>query len=73
MDSVVNAFKNSPLRKLVLGGGAPFPKLSEQLLLQLHEKLQPEIEELEDMLHRDLFAWRLSKPAFSGNDNVYLP
>jgi hypothetical protein len=64
MDSVVNAFKNSPLRKLVLGGGAPFPKLSEQLLLQLHEKLQPEIEELEDMLHRDLSAWRLWKPAF---------
>jgi Sulfotransferase domain len=63
MDRVVSAFKNSPLRKLVLGGGAPFPKLSEQLLVQLHEKLQPEIEELEDMLQRDLSAWRLWKPA----------
>jgi hypothetical protein len=64
MDRLVSAFKNSPLRKLVLGGGAPFPKLSEQLLLQLHEKLQPEIEELEDMLHRDLSGWRLWKPEF---------
>jgi Sulfotransferase domain len=64
MDRLVSAFKNSPLRKLVLGGGAPFPKLSDQLLLQLHEKLQPEIEELEDMLHRDLSGWRLWKPEF---------
>jgi LPS sulfotransferase NodH len=64
MDRVVSVFKNSPLRKLVLGGGAPFPKLSEQLLMQLHEKLQPEIEELEDMLHRDLSAWRLWTLAF---------
>jgi hypothetical protein len=64
MDRVVSAIKNSPLRRLVLGGGAPFPKLSEQLLLQLHEKFQPEIEELEHMLHRDLSAWKLWKPAF---------
>jgi hypothetical protein len=64
MDRVVGVFKNSPLRKLVLGGGAPFPKLPEPLLMQLHEKLQPEIEELEDMLHRDLSAWRLWKPVF---------
>ena len=64
MDRVVSAVKHSPLRKLVLGGGAPFPKLSEELLIQLHEKLQPEIDELEGMLHRDLSAWRLWKPAF---------
>ncbi|MGA9509330.1 MAG: sulfotransferase [Candidatus Sulfotelmatobacter sp.] len=73
MDRVVSAFKNSPLRKLVLGGGAPFPKLSEQLLIQLHQKLEPEIEELEDMLHRDLSAWRLWKPVLSTSDKVYLP
>ncbi len=73
MDRVVSAIKHSPLRKLVLGGGAPFPKLSEELLIQLHEKLQPEIEELEGMLQRDLSAWRLWKPAFQHDDKVYLP
>ena len=63
MDRVVSAFKRSRFRHLVLGGGAPFPKLSGDLLLQLQSEFQPEVEELEKLLHRDLSAWKLRKAA----------
>src|SRR5579862_3091261 len=59
LDSAVSAFKRSRLRKLVLGGGAPFPKLSPELLVQLQKTFQPEVEELEEMLQRDLSGWKV--------------
>lgn len=58
LDRVVNAFKRSRLRTLVLGGGAPFGKLSPELLMQLQETFQHEIEELEELLQRDLSGWK---------------
>jgi hypothetical protein len=58
MDRAVSAFKRSRLRKLVLGGGAPFPKLSPELSMRLLEAFQPEVDELEEMLHRDLSGWK---------------
>ena len=61
MDRFVSAFKRSRLRKLVLGGGPPFPKMPAQLLTQLHEKFLPEVEQLETMLDRDLSTWKLPK------------
>ena len=63
LDRVVSAFKRSRLRKLVLGGGPPFPKLPAEMLQRLNEKLQPEVEQLEEMLQRDLSAWKLAKAA----------
>ncbi len=59
LDRVVSAFKRSRLRRLVLGGGPPFPKLSREALTRLSDKFQPEIEELEALLHRDLSSWKL--------------
>lgn len=58
LDRVVSAFKRSRLRNFVLGGGPPFPKLPQGTLLQLQEKFQPEIERLEELLQRDLSAWK---------------
>jgi LPS sulfotransferase NodH len=63
LDLVVRAFKRSRLRKLVLGGGAPFPQLSTDVLSRLHARLRPEIEELEAMVRRDFSGWKLGKTA----------
>jgi Sulfotransferase domain len=63
MDHWVNAFKKSRFRKLVLGGGPPFPKLSERALEQLSRILEPEVEELEEILRRDLSRWKMLKAA----------
>lgn len=61
LDRVVSAFKRSRFRNLVLGGGPAFPKLSSEVLTRLHEKFQPEVTELEQMLDRDLSAWKLPR------------
>jgi hypothetical protein len=55
---LVRAFKQSRLSRLVLGGGPPLPKLSRQVMEQLSETLEPEVEELESMLRRDLSTWK---------------
>jgi Sulfotransferase domain len=59
MDRAVSAFKRSRLRRLVLGGGEPFPKLSPELSMHLQQAFKHEVEELEEMLRRDLSAWRV--------------
>jgi Sulfotransferase domain len=58
LDGVVMAFKRSRLRKLVLGGGQPFGRVPLPLQLRLYEKLRPEIDELEQLIERNLSAWR---------------
>lgn len=58
LDRYVLAFKSSSLNKLILGGGDPFPQLPEEVLRRLHEKFRPEIEELEELLNRDLSSWK---------------
>jgi hypothetical protein len=58
LDQVVNAFKRSRLKQFVLGGGPPFPALSRELLGDLHERFRPEVEELEQLLGRDLSSWK---------------
>ncbi len=63
LDRMVNAFKKSRLRRLVLGGGPPFPTLSADLTGRLQEMFQPEVDELEVLLHRDLSSWKGRKAA----------
>jgi hypothetical protein len=63
MDRIVSAFKRSPMCKLVLGGGPPFPNMSREVLRQMSEIFEPEIEELEDLLKRDLSAWKIRQSA----------
>jgi hypothetical protein len=59
LDRFVSAVKGSRLRSLVLGGGPPFPRLSEELLAWLHEKFKSEVEELEEVIQRDLSSWKV--------------
>ncbi len=63
MDRVVSTFKKSRLTNFVLGGGIPFAKLPTEVLTRLQRRWQPEVEQLEEMLGRDLSAWKLPKAA----------
>jgi len=58
MDKLVAAVRNSPLRRLFLGGGEPFGTPSAELSAQLRELFLPEINEMERMLKRDLATWK---------------
>jgi hypothetical protein len=58
LDRLVNAFKRSPLRTLVLGGGQPFRQPPGDVVKRLYQKFLPEVEQLETILHRDLSAWK---------------
>jgi hypothetical protein len=57
---VVWMFRRSPLLKLVLGGGRPFPEMSKPALASLRERLRPEVEQMEELLARDLSGWKKS-------------
>lgn len=58
LDRLVAAVRDSPLRKLFLGGGPPFEELPEEILRELYQLFRPEVEELESMLNRDLTPWK---------------
>lgn len=58
LDSFVATLKDSPLRKLVLGGGPPFSEIPTPVSKMLYELFLPEIEELETLLDRDLSSWK---------------
>jgi hypothetical protein len=62
LDRFVIAFKSSPLCKLVLGGGDPFPQLPANIAKRLYEMFRPEVEELELLLNRDLSSWKFQSP-----------
>ncbi len=64
MGRVVSLVKESPLRKLFLGGGPSFPPLSNEISVMLHHKFRPEVDALESILQRDLTAWK--RPTASG-------
>jgi len=44
--------------KLVFGGGPKFPPLDPEIEARLHELMRPEIDVLEQMIGRDLSAWK---------------
>jgi hypothetical protein len=58
LDKIVAAVRNSPLRRLFLGGGSPFGEFPAEISLRLYELFRPEVEELESILNRDLSAWK---------------
>ena len=58
LDRVVAAVRNSPLRSLFLGGGLPFADVPTEALRGLYDLFREEVQELENMLNRDLSAWR---------------
>ncbi|HEX6504895.1 MAG TPA: sulfotransferase [Terriglobales bacterium] len=55
---LVAAVKSSPLSKLFLGGGLAFSGLSRELSLATQELFRREIDELEEMVQRDLSSWK---------------
>jgi len=57
-DRLVAAAKRSPLNSWFLGGGAHFTEMSPQVVSNLYEQCRPEVEELENMLGRDLGGWK---------------
>jgi hypothetical protein len=66
LDKLVAAVRNSPLRKFFLGGGPAFAEMPKDIAVGLYKHFQPEIEQLENMLNRDLSAWKsIGDRAFS--------
>ena len=58
LDNIVAAVRNTSLKKLFLGGGAPFPEMSASARHKLAAILRPEVEELETLIGRDLSSWK---------------
>jgi hypothetical protein len=58
VDRLVDAAKRSSLKTWFLGGGAKFTEMSPQVASNLYEQCRPEVEELENMLGRDLGGWK---------------
>jgi hypothetical protein len=58
LDRLVQHVRNSQVFKLLIGGGAPFTPLPGEVLERVHDRLLPEVEELERLTGRDLTAWK---------------
>lgn len=58
LDKVVAAVRNSPLRTFFLGGGPPFADVPAEVLRGLYDMFREEVQELENMLNRDLSGWK---------------
>jgi len=58
LDRVVAMVRNSPIKKLFLGGGSPFSELSAEVGEKLCDEFRPDVEALEGMINRDLSAWK---------------
>lgn len=58
LDSFVAAAKKLGALKLFVGGGLPFPEVPSTQRSKLRELFRPEIDELEEMLNRNLSAWK---------------
>jgi hypothetical protein len=58
LDNVVASVRNSSLIKLFLGGGDPFPAIPADTMEKISALVRPEIDQLEEMLGRDLSGWK---------------
>ena len=63
LDDVVASVRNSSLMKLFLGGGAPFPEIPVHTIKKISAIMRPEIDQLEEMLGRDLSGWKIDSAA----------
>jgi hypothetical protein len=70
LDRVVSEFKQSSFCKFVLGGGCPFPPVPSATVELLYEKFRPEVDELEEILQRDLSSWKYPKVRTNNESNV---
>ena len=61
------------LFRLCLSGGPILPPLAPGIEATLRERLRPEIEDLEQLLGRDLSAWKIPKPRRSGGSVATSP
>ncbi len=57
LDNLVAMVRNSQLMGAFLGGGAPFPQLSRYARSRLNEMFRPEVENLQQLIGRDLSMW----------------
>jgi Sulfotransferase domain len=71
LDRVVSAFKRSSFCKFVLGGGWPFSPMPQAVVERLYEKFRPEVEELEEILRRDLSSWKFPKAKMDAERNLF--
>jgi len=60
LDRLVQHVRDSRAFNLLIGGGAPFEALPSDSLKRVHDRLLPEVEELERLTGRDLAAWKTS-------------
>jgi hypothetical protein len=56
-----NRVRESRIIKYMLEGGAPFPPLSGDVARRLREYYRPEVEKLENLIGRDLSAWKFAR------------
>ena len=57
--ALVNLLKRTGLRSLLFGGGPAFEPIRPKTEARLREIFRPEVEALEEMLGRDLSAWKV--------------
>ncbi len=57
LDNLVARVRDSQLRGVFLGGGAPFPEVSHAARKRIKELFLPEVESLQMMIGRDLSMW----------------
>jgi hypothetical protein len=58
LDGVVASAKRLGATRLFIGGGSAFPDLSMSERHRLRELFRPEVDKLEEILNRDLSAWK---------------
>jgi hypothetical protein len=58
LDTIVDAAKKWGALKLFVGGGAPFPEVPSEQRAKLRKLFRPDVDELEEMLNRDLSPWK---------------
>jgi Sulfotransferase domain len=60
-----NRVRGSRIIRYMLEGGDPFPPLDPEVANRLREYYRPEVEKLEQLIGRDLSAWKLPRAAAS--------
>jgi hypothetical protein len=58
LDNVVATAKRMGAIRMFVGGGSPFPELPTPERHRLRELFRPEVDKLEELLNRDLSAWK---------------